>query len=586
MKKPGEEKHLLHNILKTWPALPYLGLGLCLAWLLMAFSGGVWLSDVETDGQNISKLYLTTCLGLGTLCIVAALANKQFTRMIESRAALVAAGGAGALGAFLIIIAGPYYLYGPLGFYAEVMFCIGGVLAGLAIAFLILKCGQLYSRLAPRKVLIYVALSQALVSCSYFVVLGLPRWPPVSGGPFLSGIIAFVLFLPAAAVVLTLGEGLSSAKEALRSPKGVQEHDRPHRSGDGLKAGEFVGVAGNQKSGEPPAAIGSRKAGESLAVSGNQSGGGAVSSSAGQGRGQGFRLSELPAAFWRFLVMLLLFSLVVSMIRAVAVDISPVETTFAGTSIAVLFRLAFAFLVILVAMSRGVKRINFGKIYSFIALVLVVVIAMLPMIEGLNSSLNIIISCAQMIFEIVLFCLLVFICYQRRIPYTVAVGFGYGLYTSGSAFGWMIGASNPLASFDPQLRPVFYLIVAGIIMVLAFILYSERDFDRLFSALSASETTLQSVLEAADESPDEESTIRHGQGSFITMLNELAEESGLTPREVEVFRCLAMGRGTDYTARYLSISWNTVRTHTHNIYTKLGVHSRGELMDRVDRLRR
>ena len=36
----------------------------------------------------------------------------------------------------------------------------------------------------------------------------------------------------------------------------------------------------------------------------------------------------------------------------------------------------------------------------------------------------------------------------------------------------------------------------------------------------------------------------------------------------------------------LGVSWNTVRTHSRNIYTKMGVHSRQELIDAVDDMRR
>ena len=49
-----------------------------------------------------------------------------------------------------------------------------------------------------------------------------------------------------------------------------------------------------------------------------------------------------------------------------------------------------------------------------------------------------------------------------------------------------------------------------------------------------------------------------------------------------MLRCLAMGYDSTATAKELNVSWNTARTHTRNVYAKLGVHSRQEVIDLVD----
>ena len=53
--------------------------------------------------------------------------------------------------------------------------------------------------------------------------------------------------------------------------------------------------------------------------------------------------------------------------------------------------------------------------------------------------------------------------------------------------------------------------------------------------------------------------------------------STLTPREVEVLHALQEGNTNAEVARRLAISLETVRTHSRNIYRKLGVRSRREL---------
>lgn len=52
--------------------------------------------------------------------------------------------------------------------------------------------------------------------------------------------------------------------------------------------------------------------------------------------------------------------------------------------------------------------------------------------------------------------------------------------------------------------------------------------------------------------------------------------SGLTRRERQILEALIGGGGTAEIARELGISTNTVRTHLHNLFGKLGVHSRLE----------
>lgn len=52
----------------------------------------------------------------------------------------------------------------------------------------------------------------------------------------------------------------------------------------------------------------------------------------------------------------------------------------------------------------------------------------------------------------------------------------------------------------------------------------------------------------------------------------------LTPRETEILGLMAKGRSPEEIARDLSMSPNTLRTHTQNVLTKLGVHSKMEAL--------
>ena len=52
----------------------------------------------------------------------------------------------------------------------------------------------------------------------------------------------------------------------------------------------------------------------------------------------------------------------------------------------------------------------------------------------------------------------------------------------------------------------------------------------------------------------------------------------LTPRELQVLGLMAQGRRPADVARTLGVSPNTLRTHTQNVLTKLGVHSKTEAL--------
>lgn len=54
------------------------------------------------------------------------------------------------------------------------------------------------------------------------------------------------------------------------------------------------------------------------------------------------------------------------------------------------------------------------------------------------------------------------------------------------------------------------------------------------------------------------------------------DESGLTAREAEVLRCIAIGMSNTEIASELTISENTVRSHIKSIYSRLGVGTRAE----------
>lgn len=70
-----------------------------------------------------------------------------------------------------------------------------------------------------------------------------------------------------------------------------------------------------------------------------------------------------------------------------------------------------------------------------------------------------------------------------------------------------------------------------------------------------------------------------GEDAFDAKGAEVTARHGLTDRESEILLLLARGRSSTYIGEALYLSPNTVRGHIKNIYAKLGVHSKQEIID-------
>ncbi len=269
---------------------------------------------------------------------------------------------------------------------------------------------------------------------------------------------------------------------------------------------------------------------------------------------------------------------VVSIIRSVVIDTDALETTVTGSNSLTALRVVLALLVIFLTVSAEMRHIDFDRLYSLLALLMVFVIAFVPLVGNYGGMMVLLLGFLQVIFEFVVWNLLAFIVYQKKVSSLVVFSFGWGGLMLGDALGWFIGITVMPTILALPNAFVFYLILAALILIMGFMIFTERDFDRLFSPADESELDLQTLLE--QDLVKQETTKK--SGLFREGTEYLSERYSLSKREEEAFRYLAMGRSSNYIAEQMTLSWNTVRTHTHNVYVKLNVHSRQELIDLVD----
>lgn len=89
------------------------------------------------------------------------------------------------------------------------------------------------------------------------------------------------------------------------------------------------------------------------------------------------------------------------------------------------------------------------------------------------------------------------------------------------------------------------------------------------------------VMPTVEGERSDDSKVEPIEGDWNRACELVCTRCKLTPRESDVFGMLARGRTAKVIARDLTISEHTVKSHTYNVYRKLGINSQQELIDMV-----
>ncbi len=155
---------------------------------------------------------------------------------------------------------------------------------------------------------------------------------------------------------------------------------------------------------------------------------------------------------------------------------------------------------------------------------------------------------------------------QRLHPFAV-FGVGRATYEAAVLGGTLLTHALPqdLAPVATSLNVIFFVVACFLLLI------GTRTIKTV--------AHMGGTDAAGNKSPETPDGLRSGEKEWKGTISRLASEHGLTARETEILDLLCRGRGKAHIAETLSISENTVRHHSKNIYAKLGVHSREELMD-------
>lgn len=182
------------------------------------------------------------------------------------------------------------------------------------------------------------------------------------------------------------------------------------------------------------------------------------------------------------------------------------------------------------------------------------------------------------LFDFISICMLLraTVLYQLSTPSVMA--WGRCANALGIFFGWIAG--HLLASaFNFGLADIS---AWSSILLLAIIMACGS----LLSTPGADGELMVPIAEASVLDVVEDAVVPHAQqsqpGRWSRQCDLVASKYGLSPREQEVLKLLSRGRDAEYIAALFVISPHTAKTHIHNVYKKLDIHSQQDLISMVE----
>lgn len=251
----------------------------------------------------------------------------------------------------------------------------------------------------------------------------------------------------------------------------------------------------------------------------------------------------------------------------------------------------FAMLVLSLVLPQGT---SFGQLGYWMVVVIVFLMAVFPVLGVGSATSGIVSTVANSALGMTAWALFGAVSSLSQLSPLRVYGLGFAAFMLGSAVGWPVGYAVNIQDLGVnQYYAGFALLVVVFLVVLT--LFRQGDLVRmirpdddqeLIVAEPAASEEPPLLAHGPASAPAGDAGLKRGGASEAPVsekdrLSAIARERGLTDREQDVLVLLARGLNARTVSDALGFSYNTARVHVRNIYRKLDVHSRSELLSYV-----
>lgn len=534
VREPSSLARLMLELDEQWSSLKFLGFGCYYAWIWLSYNSSVLVAESQVGTQTadtVFAMYLASTATLSIMLILASIFTSISTRFVESRTFVLTASGVAAVST---VAAAVFSARGP----SDSLFLLASVLTGAGTAWIALRLGAIYARVPARQAVMYTAASFVFACLLYFVAVGLPS----ELGLF------FTALLPVIAAVSTM--------TVMEEP--VVKAEEPQRA------------------------------------------------------------QKLPKGFFlRLVAAITVFSAIVGVTRGFS-TLTQTVTTLDDEGAIIAFGTAAVAMLLFLLVGLSARNFDISRLYYPIIILAAAGILMVPLLGGAGPFENQFIGIAYTCFIMIMWCLLAHVSYMSGLSAVRVFGFGRGASALGTTVGWMLGSELIARQQDtPSLMMGVSIAMVFVLLIVSMLVFNDHAIGQVLKRTADGggvDGSGADIEPRCDMFPTEmledhvTDTVRpgisggsahadrgispsgvgqrregHRIGAWTRRCHAIADAYKLSPRERDVLFLLSKGRTIEYIAGDLGISFNTAKSHIRHVYVKVGVHTRQELLNLIEK---